>query len=152
MIAKYLGNHKLLELPKTAFLASSTIPTDMVLRCYDWAQEMSRGKQCVIGGFSSHLEKNVLHFLLKGTCPIILVLARQMYKRIPEELQPLLDNGRLLIVSTSNATRQSRITAHTRNRYICEQADEIFMVGVTEASSLYNLQQEYSEKLYNLCI
>jgi hypothetical protein len=33
------------------------------------------------------------------------VLARQMYKRIPEELQPLLDNGRLLIVSTSNAVR-----------------------------------------------
>ena len=147
MIAKYLGNHKLLELPKTAFLASSTIPTDMVLRCYDWAQEMSRGKQCIIGGFSSHLEKNVLHFLLKGTCPIILVLARQMYNRIPEELQPLLDNGRLLIVSTSNATRQSKVTAHARNRYICEQADEIFMVGVTDASSLYNLQQEFKHKL-----
>lgn len=152
MIAKYLGNHKLLELPKTAFLASSTIPTDMVLRCYDWAQEMSRGKQCVMGGFSSHLEKNVLHFLLKGTCPIILVLARQMYKRIPEELQPLLDNGRLLIVSTSNAARQSKTTAHSRNRYICEQAEQLFLVGVTETSSLYNLQQEYSGKLYNLCI
>jgi len=70
-----------------------------------------------------------------------------MYKRIPEELQPLLDNGRLLIVSTSNATRQSKITAHARNRYICEQADEIFMVGVTDASSLYNLQQDFKHKL-----
>ena len=28
----YLGNHDLLNLPKMAFLASSTIPTDMVLR------------------------------------------------------------------------------------------------------------------------
>lgn len=142
----YLGNKKLLELRKTAFLASSTIPTDMVLRCYDWAQEMSKGKQCIIGGFSSHLEKNVLHFLLKGTCPIILVLARQMYKRIPEELQPLLDNGRLLIVSISNATRQSKSTAHTRNRYICEIADEIFFVGVTENSSLNKLKQKFSDK------
>lgn len=150
MIAEYLGNEELLKVPKTAFLASSTIPTDMVLRCYDWAQEMSKGKRCVIGGFSSHLEKNVLHFLLKGNCPIILVLARQMYKRIPEELQPLLDNGRLLIVSISNATRQSKITAHARNRYICEQAEQLFMIGVTETSSLYNLQQEYSEKLFNL--
>ena len=150
MIAEYLGNKKLLALPKTAFLASSTIPTDMVLRCYDWAQEKSRGRQCIIGGFSSHLEKNVLHFLLKGTCPIILVLARQMYKRIPEELQPFLDTGRLLIVSTSNATRQSKVTAHARNHYICEQAEQLLMVGVTETSSLYNLQQEYSEKLYNL--
>jgi len=152
MTVEYIGNNSLLNVPKVAFLASSTIPTDMVLRCYDWAQEMSRGKQCVIGGFSSHLEKNVLHFLLKGTCPIILVLARQMYKRIPEELQPLLDNGRLLIVSTSNATRQSRITAHTRNRYICEQAEQLFIVGVTEASSLYNLQQEFKQKLKDLGI
>ena len=145
----YLGNKKLLELKKTAFLASSTIPTDMVLKCYDWAQQKSKGKgkECVIGGFSSHLEKNVLHFLLKGTCPIILVLAREIYKRMPKELQPLLDNNRLLIVSTSNATRQSKATAQTRNRYICEQADQIFMVGVTEASSLYNLQQEFKHKL-----
>ena len=152
MTVEYIGNNSLLNVPKVAFLASSTIPTDMVLRCYDWAQEMSRGKQCVIGGFSSHLEKNVLHFLLKGTCPIILVLARQMYKRIPEELQPLLDNGRLLIVSTSNATRQSRTTAHARNRYICEQAEQLFIVGVTEASSLYNLQQEFKQKLKDLGI
>lgn len=146
----YYGNKDLLNVHKTAFLASSTIPTDMVLRCYDWAQEMSRGKQCIIGGFSSHLEKNFLHFLLKGTCPIILVLARQMYKRIPEELQPLLDANRLLIISVSNATRQSRITAHARNHYICEQAEQIFMVGVTENSSLFELQKKYSKKLLNL--
>ena len=122
----------------------------MVLKCYDWAQEMSKGKRCVIGGFSSHLEKNVLHFLLKGTCPIILVLARQMYKRIPEELQPLLEKNRLLIVSISNAKWQSKATALTRNRYICELADEIVFVGVTEKSSLYELKQEYTEKLYSL--
>lgn len=142
----YLGNKKLLELPKTAFLASSNIPVEMVLKCYDWAQQMSSGKRCIIGGFSSHLEKNVLHFLLKGTCPIILVLAREIYKRIPEELQPLLDGNRLLIVSISNATRQSKSTAHTRNRYICEIADEIVFVGVTENSSLYKLMQNFSDK------
>ena len=28
---------ELLTLPKTAFLASGTIPPDVVLRCYDWA-------------------------------------------------------------------------------------------------------------------
>ena len=143
----YLGNIDLLQMPMTAFLASSTIPTDMVLRCYDWAKTVSREEGCIISGFSSHLEENVLHFLLRGTCPVILVMARQIYKRVPEELQPLLDNGRLLIISNSSASRQSRITALARNRYICEQADKIFMVGVTESSSLYNLQQEFREKL-----
>lgn len=145
-----LGNLDLLNLPKTSFLASNTIPTDMVLRCYDWAQQASRGNECIISGFSSHLEQQVLHFLIKGTCPIILVLARKMYKRMPEELQPLLDNGRLLIISTTKATRQSRTTAYARNQYICELVDKIIMVGVNEISSLSPLKDRFSSKLYSI--
>lgn len=142
----YLGNKELLKLPKTAFLASSTIPTDMVLKCYDWATQMAKEEQCVVSGFSSHLEKEVLHFLMKGRCPIILVLARQMYKQIPHELQTLLDENRLLIISVSKAVRQSKATAHARNKYICEIADKILFVGVTEKSSLYPLTETYKEK------
>lgn len=143
---EYLGNMELLNLPKTAFLASSTIPTDMVLRCYDWATQMGREGRCVISGFSSHLEKQVLHFLIKGKGPIILVLARQMYKQLPEELQPLLDNGRLLIVSVSNSVRQSKTTALVRNKYVCEIADQILFVGVEETSSLYSLLFQNKDK------
>ena len=150
MIVECLGNKDLLELPKTAFLASSTIPSDMVLRCYDWAHKMASGGQCVISGFSSHLEKNVLHFLLKGNCPIILVLARSLYKNIPAELQPLIDNGRLLIVSVSQSPRQSRATAFARNRYICEQAESIVMVGAPSGSSLYALREEFEAKVLGL--
>jgi predicted Rossmann fold nucleotide-binding protein DprA/Smf involved in DNA uptake len=146
----YLGNKELLKLPKTAFLASSTIPTDMVLKCYDWATQMAKEGRCVVSGFSSHLEKEVLHFLMKGRCPIILVLARQMYKQIPQELQTLLDENRLLVISTSNAVRQSRVTALARNRHICEMADQILFIGVTEKSSLYSLKEKYANKLINL--
>lgn len=142
---EYLGNKKLLNLPKTAFLASSTIPPDMVLKCYDWAASKHEG--CIVSGFSSKLEKDVLHFLLKGKQPVILVLARQLYKQIPQDLQPLLDENLLLIISVSNSARQSRVTALARNRYICELADHIFMVGITESSSLYGLKQEFSKKL-----
>ena len=81
---EYLGNKDLLNVPKTAFLASSTIPPDMVLKCYDWATQMAKEGKCVVSGFSSHLEREVLHFLAKGKQPIILVLARGMYKQIPE--------------------------------------------------------------------
>ena len=42
MTMDYLGNTEILNLPKTAFLASSTIPTDMVLKCYDWATQMAK--------------------------------------------------------------------------------------------------------------
>ena len=142
----FIGNKELLKMPKTAFLASNAIPTDMVLRCYDWAQQVSRGSECIISGFSSHLEKQVLHFLMKGTCPIILVLAREMYKQIPSDFQSLLDDNRLLIISISKAVRQSKATALARNRHICEMADNILFVGVTESSSLYPLAKEYNNK------
>ena len=146
-----LGNRDLLNLPKTAFLASSKIPVGLVLRCYDWATQMAKEEQCVVSGFSSHLEKEVLHFLMKGRCPIILVLAREMYKQIPPELQPLLDANRLLIISVSNAVRQSKATAFARNKYICEIADQILFVGVTEKSSLYPLKDMFKNKhLYGL--
>lgn len=143
------GNKELLKVPKTAFLASSTIPPDMVLKCYDWATQMAKEGQCVISGFSSHLEREVLHFLMKGRCPIILVLAREMYKQIPPELQPLLDTNRLLIISVSKAIRQSKATAYARNKYICEIADQILFVGVTEKSSLYPLRETYKNKQSN---
>ncbi len=145
----YLGNIELLNLPKTAFLASSTIPTDMVLKCYDWATQMAKEEQCIVSGFSSHLEKEVLHFLMKGRCPIILVLAREMYKQNPSDLQPLLDDNRLLIISVSKAVRQSKTTAYARNKYICEIADNILFIGVTEKSSLYPLKDMYKNKQSN---
>ncbi len=145
---EYLGNTELLSMPKTAFLASSTIAPDVVLRCYDWATGEHEG--CVVSGFSSRLEQDVLHFLLKAKTPVIMVLARRMYREIPEELKAPLDQGRLLIISTSTAARQSRNTALARNRYICEQSDHIMMVGVTENSSLYGLREEFSNKITSL--
>lgn len=144
---EYLGNKDLLNLPKTAFLASNTISSETVLRCYDWATEMSHQGRCVVSGFSSKLEKDVLHFLLKGNQPIIMVLARQMYKVVPTDLKEALEQNRLLIISTSQATRQSRATALARNRYVCEMADEIMLVGAAEGNSLFELTEQYKEKI-----
>lgn len=143
---EYLGNQELLKLQKTAFLASSNISSEMVLRVYDWATDMRSRGECVVSGFNSKLEQDVLHFLLKGSQPIILVLARRMYKVIPKELQEALTQNRLLIVSVSNAARQSKNTAMMRNKWLCEMADRILLVGVTEHSSLYALQEDIKNK------
>lgn len=144
--AEYLGNKELLKLKMTAFLASSTISSGTVLRVYDWATDMRNRGECVISGFCSKLEQDVLHFLLKGGQPIILVLARQMYKVIPKELQEALAQNRLLIVSVSNATRQSKETAMVRNKWVCQKSDRILFVGVTEYSSLYALKEDSNNK------
>ena len=145
---EYLGNQELLKLKKTVFLASNAIAPEMVLRCYDWAAGMHEG--CVVSGFSSKLEKDVLHFLIKAKCPIILVLARQMYKVIPDELKEALEQDRLLIISTTNAIRQSKVTALARNKYICEIADSILFVGVTTNSSLYPLTEKFKQKISSI--
>ena len=142
----YLGNQSLLSLPKTAFLASNTIPLEMVLRCYDWAVMMRDAGRCVVSGFSSRLERDVWDFLVSGNQPIILVLARGMYRRVPTSLEPLLTSGRLLVISTTLSPRQSRATAFARNKYICELADDILFVGADENSSLHPLRVAYSGK------
>lgn len=146
MEIQYLGNKDFLQLPATAFLASGTIKPDEVLKCFDWAVSATKEGRCVVSGFSSYIEREVLHFLAKGKQPIILVLARQMYKQVPAELQSLLDDNRLLIISVSNSSRQSKTTAFERNKYICEMAEQILFVGVTEKSSLYPLYNNYYQK------
>ncbi len=143
---EYLGNKDLLNLPKTAFLASNTISSETVLRCYDWATKMSHQGQCVVSGFSSKLEKDVLHFLLKGKSPIIIVLARRMYVKLPEEWRDRINDGRMLVVATSPAVRQSRQTAAIRNHYIADICEKIYLACVSERSSLHCFIQEYPGK------
>ena len=146
MDIEYLGNKELLKLHKTAFLASSTIPPEMVLKCYDWASGKHEEGECVISGFSSKLERDVLHFLIKAKCPVILVLARRMYSNIPEELKEPIEHGRLLIISSFNSPRQTRVTANLRNKYVCSISDKVLIVTANSKSSLVPLSEEFKSK------
>lgn len=147
MQIEYLGNRKLLESRKVAFLCSRTVGSRAILRCYDWATQIADSNNVVIGGFQSKIEKDVLHFLLKGRQPVIIVIARQMYKELPNELTNLMSEGRLLIISTSpNAVRVSKDTANKRNSYISEIADEIVFGYISKDSSLNELFQKFKEK------
>lgn len=123
----YLGNHELLNNPKTAFLCSRKIPASAVLKCYDWAIEQREKGNCVISGFHSRLEKDVLYYLLKGSQPVILALARGLKVRIEPELKKPLEEGRLLIISPfeKSVKRITRETSQTRNRLMIELADRI---------------------------
>ena len=99
-----------------------------VLPTLEWAAQMSRRENvAVVSGFSSRMEKEVLHVLLRGKCGIILMLSRQQYKVLPDVWQKPLADNRLLIISTSKQTRQSRQAAAERNAMVCDMADEIVM-------------------------
>lgn len=147
MQIEYLGNRKLLESRKVAFFCSRMVSSGAILRCYDWATQMADSNNVVIGGFQSKIEKDVLYFLLKGKQSVIIVIARRMYKELPNELINPMNEGRLLIISTSlNAVRVSKDTANKRNSYISEIADEIVFGYISKDSSLNELFQKFKEK------
>jgi len=145
-----IGNQQLLSYTKTGFFASSHIDVSDVMACYEWAARKPEPGCCVMSGFSSKMERDVLHFLLRAHTPVIWVLARRLYKELPSELQEALTAGRLLIISTSDATRQSKASALKRNEYIAATADRLLFTGVTEASSLYSLYLKCHDKLLYL--
>ena len=149
----YLGNPELLKMRKVGFLASRKISSLSVLPTFDWAVEISKHEDIVVvSGFSSHLEKKVLDFLLKGKCQILLVLARSQYNAVPKEYVDYIDSGRMTIISVSNSPRQSRATAHIRNKYIAEICDEIVFPIEPVGSSLYEIFENNKQKSHLLCL
>ncbi len=129
----------MLPINRIAIFASRTVSSGSVLRCYDWATEQKQLGRCVVSGFHSKLEKDVLHFLLKTKTPTILVLGRSPYKKLPKAFQQAVDEGLLQIISVSNAPRQTEDTSRKRNEHIISLADEIVFASLNEQSSLYPL-------------
>jgi hypothetical protein len=132
MIKESLGNTDLLKLPKTAFLCSRKIPASVVLKCYDWAVEQRESGVCVISGFHSQIEKDVLHYLLKGKQPIIVALARGLKEKLEPEFEKPIEQGRLLIITPFDKTikRVTEQTAELRNSLMIELADQV-VIGYT---------------------
>jgi hypothetical protein len=144
-IEKHLGNIGLLEEYKTAFICSRKIPAGVVLKSYDWAIAMRNEGKCVISGFHSPIEKDVLYFLLKGNQPIILVLARGMIREIPPKIEKAVNDNRLLIITTfkEEITRVTQETATIRNSFMMELAEEVLIPNLCPGSSLEKLIHQF---------
>lgn len=143
-IMEYLGNISLLDQPKHGFLCSRTTASSAILPCLDWATEMAKGSVPVMSTFHSEIESAVLDLLLRGRCPIILVLGRKMYKVLPERLRKAYNSGRLLIISTSQQSRISKGSAFMCNQYICEKSSTLTFGFLSHESSLFSLYNEQS--------
>lgn len=135
-----IGNAAILDRPgKVAFLSSRRISPADVLKCYEWAEKVRDTEQCVISGFQSPLEKDVLKFLLRGKMPVILVLARSLWKTVPEELREPVGQGRLLIVSPVAAARAYSATASARNRWILANCTSLVLGSLDPNGNLARL-------------
>jgi hypothetical protein len=150
-IADHIGNLELLKLHKTAFLCSREIPASIVLKCYDWAITQREQGNCIIGGFHSKIEKDVLHYLLKGDQPIIVAMARGLKYRIEPELNSELKKGRLLIISPfgKEVKRITSETATTRNQLMIDLAANIAAGFIRKGGNLDKLLKQ-SEKVITI--
>jgi len=137
----YLGNKEILKQHKVAFFCSQKCPSHLILKSYDWAIEQRENGVCIISGFHSKIEKDVLDFLLKGTQPIIMVLARNMKKRFPAEQRKAIDENRLLVISPfdDKVTQNSKESCYKRNEVILEIADEVVVAFASKNGKLEKL-------------
>ena len=144
MIAATLGNQELLKLNKTAFLCSRKVPASVVLKCYDWAIAQREKGNCIISGFHSQLEKDVLYYLLKGTQPIIIALARGLKEKLEPEFQKPMGQGRLLIITpfVKEIKRVNEQTAAKRNKMMIDLAESITVGYASEGGNLAEVLKE----------
>jgi predicted Rossmann fold nucleotide-binding protein DprA/Smf involved in DNA uptake len=149
VIEAQIGNEGLLKLSKTAFLCSRQVPASTVLKCYDWAIAQREAGACVISGFHSTIEKDVLHYLLKGKQPIIVVLARALKQEIEPAFKKPIDEGRLLIVTPFGADvkRVTSKTAQIRNKMMVELADHITVGYASKGGQLEFLLNDLKKEI-----
>lgn len=137
-----LGNTSLLKRRKIGYFASGTIASLSVLPTLDWAAETAQHEDvAIVSGFHSKMEREVLDFLLRGKCGIVCVLARSIYKKIPDKYREAYNAGRILFIAPfkTSATMTSRHLCQQRNEYVASISDELVFSSLPPDSSLLPL-------------
>jgi hypothetical protein len=145
MTPTYLGNMKLLEQNIVAYFCSQHYRPKAIMTSYDWAYSLSN--QVVVSTFHSPLERDVLSILIKQKVPVIIMLPRRMYRRIPEQFQQALAEGRILFISLSadNVIRVGKENAHKANLYALSLAQEVVFGCVNPGSNTEKIYQKAIE-------
>lgn len=112
---------------KKGFFSSRIVTPGPILRIYEWATEQKNSGACVISGFHSKIEKDVLHILLQGDQPLIIVLARGMYRKWDSRIKARIKAGNMLVISPfpDSITKVTPHSCAIRNKLIIELADSI---------------------------
>ena len=137
----YIGDKKLLQNHKIAFLCSRKCPASIILKSYNWAIRQREKGNCVISGFHSKIEKDVFHYLLKGNQPIILIEGRGLKHKYNSEITQAINEKRLLVILAfdKSVKRITKETAIKRNAIMASIADEIFIAYASANGKLIDL-------------
>jgi predicted Rossmann fold nucleotide-binding protein DprA/Smf involved in DNA uptake len=152
---EHLGNLELLDRPMVAFFASRETPEEEAKCALKWAEQVSTSDKVVISGFHSPLEKGVLNILLEHKHPVVIVLGRTLYKRVPKQYAEPLSEGRMLIMNVRNVSRNNYRSSQLRNFVVADYADECIFAGLHKGSSLdvlYDIRLSKSRRVEEIII
>lgn len=137
---RLVGNVELLKLYKVAFLCSRNYPQQAAEKAYRWAELQRERGVCVISGYHSPVEKEVLHRLLLGTQPVIVALAKGLGKLEPE-LGDHVGAGRLLVITryADSVSHADESKCNRRNLMIMELADRVVVAHASPGGRLERL-------------
>ena len=120
------GDPRILQGRLIGFFCSVRCPGDAILKTFDLARTLRDTDATIVGGFQSPMEREFLELLLRGSARVIVCPARGLGRmRILKVWNPLLDEGRLLMLSFFNDSirRATATTAAARNAIVADLAD-----------------------------
>lgn len=132
-----LGNASILDQPTLALSCSAICVSGLILPAYDLASSLRDEKYAVISGFHTLVERDCLHFLLKGTQPVVICPARGIEgMRVPKEWKEPLASGRLLVISRipGHERRVTAALAAERNRFVAELCSAALVIHARPGS------------------
>lgn len=145
----YVGNTDLVNKSILAIFSSAQCPASLILRAHDYAKEIRNGENVIISGFHSPPEKEVLNVLLKGTCPLIVVLGRRLENaRFPITWRPEIEKGRMLVISPFKEyqTQVNKDMALKRNDLAARIAGRVLIIYASEGGSLNRLVEKWKSE------
>lgn len=106
----YIGNKELLKKDLTAFLSSDSDDIAVNSKIAEWGKKIaSNPKITVLSGFQSTGERMLLDEILKGKASAVILLARCMFKKCPEEYLAAIKQNRLLIISVTDDEKAFKV-------------------------------------------
>lgn len=139
------GNTELMGREKLAFFCSSRCPGSVILKTYDFANDVCKSETVVMSGFHSPVEQELLKLLLDRHHPVIVCPARNIKRmRIPAEYKTAISEERMLILSPFN-DNQNRMTvknAEIRNQFVASIADKILIAHAEPGGRLELLKSD----------
>jgi hypothetical protein len=145
----YLGNLELINYATLAIFSSAKCPASLILKAHDYAKETRDGETGIISGFHSPAEREVLEVLLKGKCPIIVVLSRRLENaRIPAVWKTEIDKGRMLVISPFKEYQKyvTKEMSMKRNDLAARIAGRVMIVHASEGGGLGGQVERWKEE------